>query len=89
MFRNFGYLNESRESPISGYGISRGAFGEFIGNTRCEALRANPLTSMEINESFPDASKRHYTLVYREDRLSRAEYLCFKTRLWKIQARNV
>ena len=78
MFRDFGYLSESREGVISGYGISRSVFEESIGNTRYEGLGANPLTSMAINESLSGALKRHYTSVYHEDHLSWAGYLCFK-----------
>ena len=85
-FWNFGYLDESRGSPILEFGISRPVFGDSLGDTKFNVLEANLLTSIQINDKLYEALKRHYTLVYHEDHLSWNEYLCFKKRLCEIQA---
>ena len=41
---------------------------------------------MPINEKLPEALKRHYKLVYREDHLRRREFLCLKKRPREIHA---
>ena len=87
-FWNFGYLGESRESPILEFGIPRTVFGDSLENTNYNVLKMDLLTSMPINEKLPDALKRHYTLVYHEDHLPRSGYLCFKKGLWGIQAKK-
>ena len=77
MFRNFGYLIESRESPISVYEIPRTVFGESLGKPSFNVSGVDLLISMSINENLPETLKSHYKMTYREDHLMRAEYLCF------------
>ena len=87
MFWNFGYLGESRESPISEFGIPRTAFGGILGNVKFNIPGRDLLTSMATRESFPETLKLHYTLVYHGDHLSWYKYLYFKkTEIWEIQA---
>ena len=62
-FRNSGYLDESRESPTSEFGISRTALRDSLVNIKFNVLETNLLTSMGINGKFDEALKRHYTLV--------------------------
>ena len=88
-FRNFGYLGESRESPILEFGISRTVFGDSLANIKFNALETNLLTSIQINDTFSEALKLQYTLVYREGHLSRNEYLCLKRDYGKYMRRNV
>ena len=87
-FCNFGYLSESRESPILEFGISRTVFGDSLGDIKFNVLETNLLTSMPINGKFSEALKRHCTLVYLEDHLPRVEYLCFKRDAGKYRRRN-
>ena len=87
-FRNFGYHIESRERPILEFGIPRTVFEYSLGGIKFNVLDTNLLTSMQINDKFSQALKRHYTSVYHGDHLSRSEYLCFEKRLWGIQARK-
>ena len=39
---------------------------------------SNLLTSISVNGELSGVSKTYYTLVYREDHLSRGGYLCLK-----------
>ena len=87
-FWSFGYLGESRESPILEFEIPRTVFGDSLEIIKYYVLETNLLTSMQINDKFTEALKRHYTSVYHGDHLSRSEYLCFEKRLWGIQARK-
>ena len=64
----------------------RTVFGDSLGDIKFNVLETNLLTSMQVNGKFSEALKRHYTLVYHDDRLSRNEYLCSKKRRWEIQA---
>ena len=43
---------------------------------------------MAINEKLPDALKRLYAIVYREDHFLRGGYLCFGKHLRGIQSRK-
>ena len=52
MLRNFGYLNESRESPISAYGIPRNVFGGSLEKPIFNVLETDLLTYMSINGQF-------------------------------------
>ena len=89
-FSNFGYLNESRESPISECEISRSGFGESIERYSFCVLETDLLTSMGTHYDLSERLKKFYTLVYGEEQDSwDTEYLCFKKRLWEIQARKV
>ena len=68
--------------------MPRAVFGDSLGDVKFNISGSDLLTCMAINESFTETLKRHYTLVYHEDHLSRNEYLCFKKRLCGIQARK-
>ena len=86
MVWNCGYLNESRESPISVYGIPRAVFVESLEKPSFNVLGMDLLTSMSISENLSETLKSHYKLIYREDHLMRGGYIYFKKRLWKIHA---
>ena len=89
-FWNFGYIDESRESPISEFGISRNDFGESIEGFSFCVLENDLLTSMGANRILSETLKRFYTLVYSEGQESWGwEYLCFEKLLWGIQAMTV
>ena len=77
VFLEFGHIGESRESPISEYGIPRVCLEESIGNTHYIALDTRLVSYTPINERLYGALKRHYTLAYREDHLPRGGYLFF------------
>ena len=81
MFWNYGYLGESRETPIAVYEISRNVFEESLGKPIFNVLDTDLLTSMSINKNLSGILKRHYNWLYNKDHLMRNEYLCFKKSL--------
>ena len=90
LFLNFGYLIESRGSPISEFGISTkrlwGSIEVFsflcIGNDLLTSMGANRILSEKLK-------KRFYTLIYSEGQESWGwEYLCFRKLLRVVQARK-
>ena len=76
-----GFRLSQRKSrkPDLGVWNPRTVFGEILGNVKFNISGRDLLISMAIRESFPETLKRHYTLAYHEDHLSRSEYLYFKT----------
>ena len=89
-FSNFGYLNESRESPIVELEISRSDFEESIEGLSFCVLEDDLITSMSNNCLLTERLTKFYSLVYWEGQSSwDCEYLLFKQRLWEIQARKM
>ena len=89
-FSNFGYLSESRESPIAELGISRSDFEEPIEGLSFCVLEDDLITPTSKNCLLTDKLTKFYNLVYREGQSSWDwEYLLLKQRLWGIQARKM
>ena len=78
-FWNFCYLSESRDSPISEFGISRNGFEEAIGGLSFGLLENGLLASIGINRKLSETLKQFYTTVYRKGKGRwDFEYLRFK-----------
>ena len=89
-FSNFGYLNESQESPIVELEISRTDFEESIEGLSFCVLEDDLITSMSKHCLLTDNLTKFYRLVYWDGQSSWGwEYLLLKQRLWGIQARKM
>ena len=90
-FPNFGYLNESRESPIAELGISRSGFGDSAEGLSFCVLEDDLITAMSKN--FLSGGKLNKFIVCFIGVGGQSswgqEYLLFKKRLWGMQARKM
>ena len=81
-FSNFGYLDESRESPIAELGISRTDFEESVEGLSLGVLGDDLITPVSKNCLLTGRLTKFYNSAYWEGRSSWGyEYLLSKQRL--------